>query len=91
MDIGPSPEKNFSDEYQAGSLSFEFLSNGKKIFTNAGYYEGTNHQLNELCRSSALQNTLVLDDNSSCKFSKNSKGEYKINTNLKNNSKKYSF
>ena len=83
MDIGPSPEKNFSDEYQAGSLSFEFLSNGKKIFTNAGYYEGTNNQLNELCRSSALQNTLVLDDNSSCKFSKNSKGEYKINTNLK--------
>ena len=83
MDIGPSPEKKFSDEYQAGSLSFEFLSNGKKIFTNAGYYEGTNNQLNELCRSSALQNTLVLDDNSSCKFSKNSKGEYKINTNLK--------
>ena len=68
MDVGPSPEKKFSSEYQAGSLSFEFLSNRKKIFTNAGYYEGTNHQLNELCRSSALQNTLVLDDNSSCKF-----------------------
>ena len=30
MDIGPSPNKKFSNNYQAGALSFEFLSNGKK-------------------------------------------------------------
>ena len=31
MDIGPSPNKKFSNKYQAGALSFEFVSNGKKI------------------------------------------------------------
>ena len=30
MDIGPSPNKKFSNKYQAGALSFEFVSNGKK-------------------------------------------------------------
>ena len=30
MDIGASPNKKFSNEYQAGALSFEFVSNGKK-------------------------------------------------------------
>ena len=30
MDVGPSPNKKFSSDYQAGALSFEFISNGKK-------------------------------------------------------------
>ena len=30
MDVGPSPLKKFSNKYQAGALSFEFVSNGKK-------------------------------------------------------------
>ena len=30
MDVGSSPNKKFSEEYQAGALSFEFVSNGKK-------------------------------------------------------------
>ena len=38
MDIGPSPNKKFSNNYQAGALSFEFISNGEKILTNSGYY-----------------------------------------------------
>ena len=29
MDIGPSPDKKFSSNYQAGALSFEIISNGK--------------------------------------------------------------
>jgi len=68
MDIGPTPDKNYSDKYQAGALSFEFLSNGKKIFTNPGLYEHKNTKLRKLARSSALHNTLVIDDSSSCKF-----------------------
>ena len=70
MDVGSSPNKNFSNDYQAGALSFEFLSKGKKIFTNSGYYRKQNSKLNELSKSSAMHNTLVIDDTSSCRFNK---------------------
>jgi len=70
MDVGSSPNKKFSHEYKAGALSFEFSSNGEKIFTNAGYYDDKNSQLNELSKSSAVHNVLIIDDNSSCKFKK---------------------
>ena len=83
MDIGPSPDKNFSDKYQAGALSFEFVSNGKKIFTNPGLYHHKNKKLNQLSRSSAMHNTLVIDDNSSCKFENKYKDEFKVKDNLK--------
>jgi len=83
MDIGPSPEKNFSDKYQAGALSFEFVSNGKKIFTNSGFYHHKNKKLNQLSRSSAMHNTLVIDDNSSCKFENKYDDEYRVKDDLK--------
>ena len=83
MDIGPSPDKNFSDKYQAGALSFEFLSNGKKIFTNSGYYEHKKLKLRELSRSSAMHNTLIINDSSSCKFKKINKTQFKIKKDLK--------
>ena len=83
MDIGPSPEKNFSNKYQAGALSFEFVSGGKKIFTNSGYYQYKNTELNKLSKSSAMHNTLVIDDNSSCKFKKKTKDEFEIKNDLK--------
>ena len=88
MDVGPSPNKNFSNEYQAGALSFEFVSEGKKVFTNSGFYQGKNFKLNDLSRSSAMHNTLVIDDNSSCKFSKKSGDKFKINSDLKITKKK---
>ena len=78
MDVGPSPQKKYSNEYQAGALSFEFLYSGKKIFTNSGIYQGNNYKLNELSRSSAAQNTLIIDDSSSCKFSKKNNNEFEI-------------
>ena len=47
-DIGSSPDKKFSSNYQAGSLSFEILSNnGKKLICNSGYFQNFNNQLNE--------------------------------------------
>ena len=70
MDIGSSPDKKFSSNYQAGALSFEIISNGKKLICNSGYFQNHNHQLNELSKSSAIHSTLILDDRSSCKFSK---------------------
>ena len=70
MDVGPSPNLAFSKDYQSGALSFEIISNGKKLISNSGYYKENNNKLNELSKSTAAQSTLVIDDNSSCKFTK---------------------
>ena len=70
MDIGASPDKKFSSNYQAGALSFEIISNGKKLICNSGYFQNCDHQLNQLSKSSAIHSTLILDDTSSCKFHK---------------------
>jgi uncharacterized heparinase superfamily protein len=83
MDIGPSPEKKFSSNYQAGSLSFEIISNGKKLICNSGYFQNFKHKLNELSKSSAVHSTLILDDSSSCKFTKIPNTYSKISHNLK--------
>ena len=73
MDVGPTPEKKFSSNYQAGSLSFEIISNGKKLICNSGYFQDLKHRLNKISKLSASHNTLVLDDRSSCKFTNKSK------------------
>ena len=73
MDVGQPPNYNLSSEYQSGSLSFEITSNGKKLISNCGYYEGKNEKLIKLSKSTATHSTLVIDDNSSCKFKKNKK------------------
>ncbi|MDA7552535.1 heparinase II/III-family protein [Candidatus Pelagibacter sp.] len=83
MDIGSSPDKKFSSNYQAGALSFEIISNSKKLICNAGYFQNHNHKLNEISKSSASQNTLTLDDRSSCKFNKNKDGSSIVSHGLK--------
>ena len=83
MDVGSSPDKKFSSNYQAGALSFEIITNGKKLICNSGYFQNYNHELNELSKSSAVHSTLVLDDRSSCKFNKNKNKNYKISHGLK--------
>ena len=82
-DIGASPDKKFSPNYQAGSLSFEIISNGKKLICNSGYFQNFKHQLNTLSKASATHSTLVVDDTSSCKFSQNSDTHSKISQGLK--------
>ena len=72
MDVGGSPDKKISSDYQAGSLSFEIISNGRKLICNSGYFQNFKNQLNRLSKSSATHSTLVLDDTSSCKFTKDS-------------------
>jgi len=71
MDTGSTPNLKYTKDYQSGALSFEIISNGKKLISNCGYYKKENNKLNQLSKSSATQNTLVIDDNSSCKFTKN--------------------
>ena len=83
MDIGPSPDKKFSSNYQAGSLSFEIISKGKKLICNSGYYQDDKHKLNKISKSSAIHSTLILDDRSSCKFSKTKSESSKISQGLK--------
>ena len=70
MDTGSSPDHKHAENYQSGALSFEIVSNGKKLISNCGYYKKGNQKLNQLSRSSATHSTLVIDDNSSCKFLK---------------------
>ena len=82
MDIGPSPNKNFSKNYQSGALSFEVISNGKKLISNSGYFADKKNKLNKLSKSTALHNTLVIEDNSSCKFKKIKKVDYIIDNDL---------
>jgi len=70
MDTGSSPSPKYSRDYQAGALSFEIVSNGKKLISNCGYHKKDNTKINKLSKTSAAQSTLVIDDNSSCKFEK---------------------
>jgi len=83
MDIGSSPDKKFSSNYQAGGLSFEIISNRKKLICNSGYFQNHNHKLNELSKSSAINSTLIIDDRSSCKFKKTKNENSKISHGLK--------
>ena len=83
MDVGSSPDKKFSSNYQAGALSFEIISNSKKLICNSGYFQNHNHQLNELSKSSAIHSALILDDRSSCKFNKTKNESSKISHGLK--------
>jgi len=82
MDVGPSPTSKFSSKYQSGALSFEISSNGKKLISNCGYYNGKNKKLIELSKSTATQSTLIIDDNSSCHYKKDNGNYFTIN-NLK--------
>ena len=83
MDVGPSPDKKFSSNYQSGVLSFEIISSGRKLITNSGYFKNFNHQLNKLSKSTAVHSTLVIENNSTCKFSKVSNSNSLIHDGLK--------
>ena len=71
MDVGSSPNKNFSTDYQYGALSFEIFSNQKKLITNAGYFSNKKSKLNKLSKNTALHSTLIIEDFSSCTSKKN--------------------
>ncbi len=89
-DIGSSPNKTFSNDYQAGALSFEIFSNEKKLISNAGYYSDRNNKFNKLSRSTSLHCTLTIEDYSSCNFVNDQKSLI-IDRGLKVSKKKMSF
>ncbi len=83
MDIGPNPDKSFSKDYQSGALSFEIISNSQKLISNSGYFVNYNNKLNKLSKSTAMHSTLVIEDQSSCKFKKIYKSKHIIDQGLK--------
>ena len=82
MDIGHSPPSRFSSKYQSGALSFEIISNGKKLISNCGHCDNRNDKLILLSKSTAAHSTLIIDDNSSCLYRKNNKN-FLLDSNLK--------
>ena len=68
MDVGGSPKGHLSKNYQSGALSFEIISNEKKLISNSGYFFNKFNKLNRLSKSTALQSTLIIEDHSSCNF-----------------------
>ena len=70
MDVGSTPASEYTSDYQSGTLSFEIISNGQKLISNAGYYNVNTSKLNKISKSSAAHSTLTIDDSSSCKFNK---------------------
>ncbi len=83
MDIGSSPEKKYSENYQSGTLSFEFIYKGKKLICNSGYFQDFKHQLNKISKTSAAHSTLVLNNTSACSFKKNKLGANILDKGLK--------
>ena len=53
MDTGPTPNFKHSKDYQSGALSFEIISNGKKLISNCGYFNKKNSLLNKISKSTA--------------------------------------
>ncbi len=70
MDIGSTPEKKYSENYQSGPLSFEAIYKGNKIICNSGYFQSHKHKLNRISKSSAAHSTLILNNKSASAFKK---------------------
>ena len=88
IDLGSSPEKKFSNNYQTGPLSFELTFLGKKMITNSGYFQNYKHRLNNISRSTASHSTLTIDNNSVCHFKRDKDGNPVIDKGFKTFNKK---
>mgnify|MGYP001242234514 CR=1 FL=1 len=88
FDAGPVPQKNFSNKYQSGPLSFEYFNDKDKIITNCGFGINISKKAALLSKLTSAQSTLSLNNTSVVKFERNhfinkafgysSKEEFKI-------------
>ena len=90
MDIGSSPEKKYSENYQSGCLSFEAIYKGNKIICNSGYFQNSNHKLNKISKSSVAHSTLILNNKSASIF-KRKNGRNILDSGLKSLNKNIVF
>ncbi len=82
MDVGNSPQKKFSYNYQSGALSFEFIYKDKKLISNSGYFQDYKNKLNLMSKSTAAHSALVINNHSSCSF-RNSRTYKTVQNSLK--------
>jgi uncharacterized heparinase superfamily protein len=71
IDCGNPPPDSFEENYQAGCLSFELISNKQKVICNSGFGKYLSLNLTSLSRSTASHSSLYINDTSSCLFQKN--------------------
>ncbi len=71
FDIGGSPSKSYSKNYQSGPLSFEYYLDGAKIITNCGFGRNISTKAELVSRLTASQSTLTINDTSITKFERN--------------------
>ena len=83
MDIGSTPHKKYSENFQSGPLSFEAIYKGKKLISNSGYFQDHRHQLNKISKLTATHSTLILNNTSACSFKKNKEGQNIIDKGFK--------
>ena len=88
MDIGSTPNKKFSDNYQSGVHSFEFIFKGEKLICNSGYFQDYKNKLNLISKSTAAHSTLIIDNKSACSFKNKNIGQSFINSVFKTSDKK---
>ena len=90
MDIGSTPDKKFSENYQSGPLSFELIYKGNKIICNSGYFANHKHKLNRISKSSVAHSTVILNNKSASTFKKKN-GKNILENGLKSLSKSIVF
>ena len=71
FDVGSSPSKSFSKNYQSGPLSFEYYLEGTKIITNSGFGNNISSKAELISKLTASQSTLTINDTSITKFERN--------------------
>tara|TARA_B100001540_G_scaffold303280_1_gene311705 strand:- start:1702 stop:3327 length:1626 start_codon:yes stop_codon:yes gene_type:complete len=91
MDIGSTPDKKYSENFQSGPLSFEFIYKSHKIICNSGYFQDHSHKLNKISKSTAAHSTLILNNKSACSFKKNNYGQSILENGFKVFDKKVVF
>ena len=91
MDIGSTPDKKYSENFQSGPLSFEIIYKNNKIICNSGYFQDHNHKLNKISKSTAAHSTLILNNRSACSFKKNNYGQSILENGFKVFDKKVVF
>ncbi len=90
MDVGSTPDKKYSENYQSGPLSFEAIYKGNKIICNSGYFQNHKHKLNRISKSSVAHSTLILNSKSVSTFKKK-KGKNTLENGLKSFDKNIVF
>ena len=90
MDVGSTPDKKYSENYQSGPLSFEAIHKGNKIICNSGYFQNHSHKLNNISKSSVAHSTLILNNKSATTFKKKN-GQTILENGLKSSNKNIVF